>query len=576
MIRTMCVAIVLVTISLAGCSNETPQHDFAFDLGGDDATPLLPSVVPAFDEAILAQRTVASGSSASGGRGAPAPTPPPAPVDAPAPITDSASPTGGPSRPTLGGQLGDTGTGPPPYQDQAVARGPAKANSEWGFPDGSGKMVYPPQPNPAEPVNYIQWINETFAVDDAENAANDYLAAYDQIEKFEGGKEDQAAQINAMTGPWSGNKKVSDWLAANRAGLAKFRAAAAKPECFFVRSTVSGDLVGQPWRDEPRWKDFLINVHPPSLSGHRTAAMALIAEGWRAWDAGNRDRLPGNALVVLRSAHHLYRQTTLIERLMTVALSMLAHDALRNALRLAPDPESLATWLAPQLAAADPAPRDFTKATAAQRLLAWDRCQRLFMPGRQAGTWVIHEPMFNRLVQSIYDSAEKAKALAAAQQELRRIGFDQTFQEINAYWDAFDQWSRAPYHEAPDGGGELERSILESKNPLVKAFTHSLSFRRARLIDERMTATRRATHLIVHLFAHRAKTGTFPPSLGGLDGPNLDQLRIDPFSGRDFVYRRVGQSFTLYSLAENLEDDRGRHDPKWANADHVFWPVQDR
>ena len=91
----------------------------------------------------------------------------------------------------------------------------------------------------------------------------------------------------------------------------------------------------------------------------------------------------------------------------------------------------------------------------------------------------------------------------------------------------------------------------------------------------RRTAWRRATHLIVHVYAHRAATGAFPDSLDELGGADLPELRIDPFSGRDLVYKRKGDSFTLYSVSEDLRDDGGRHHARWNEGDFVFWPVQD-
>ena len=92
--------------------------------------------------------------------------------------------------------------------------------------------------------------------------------------------------------------------------------------------------------------------------------------------------------------------------------------------------------------------------------------------------------------------------------------------------------------------------------------------------DARYRAMRRATHLIVHLFAHHGKHGKFPESLDGLDAPDLKELRVDPFSGKDFVYKRQGDSFVLYSVASNLKDDGGKHGTKWEEDDFVFWPVQ--
>ncbi|MBP7933880.1 MAG: hypothetical protein KA354_04445 [Phycisphaerae bacterium] len=54
----------------------------------------------------------------------------------------------------------------------------------------------------------------------------------------------------------------------------------------------------------------------------------------------------------------------------------------------------------------------------------------------------------------------------------------------------------------------------------------------------------------------------------------MSKLRIDPFSGRDFVYKQRSKGFLLYSVAENLKDDGGKHDDSWKNGDFVFWPVQ--
>lgn len=48
----------------------------------------------------------------------------------------------------------------------------------------------------------------------------------------------------------------------------------------------------------------------------------------------------------------------------------------------------------------------------------------------------------------------------------------------------------------------------------------------------------------------------------------------DPFSGKDFGYRKQGKSFLLYSVGVNLQDDGGKHDPLWEKDDFVFWPVQ--
>ncbi len=61
------------------------------------------------------------------------------------------------------------------------------------------------------------------------------------------------------------------------------------------------------------------------------------------------------------------------------------------------------------------------------------------------------------------------------------------------------------------------------------------------------------------LHRYRAQHGTFPQALSEV---RIEGLPIpdDVFSGKPFVYRRVGRSFVLYSIGSNLQDDGGRDD----------------
>ena len=47
-------------------------------------------------------------------------------------------------------------------------------------------LAIPPQPNPKEPVNYLQWLNDSFGADVSDKGYKAYLAAYKKIELFEG------------------------------------------------------------------------------------------------------------------------------------------------------------------------------------------------------------------------------------------------------------------------------------------------------------------------------------------------------------------------------------------------------
>lgn len=69
-------------------------------------------------------------------------------------------------------------------------------------------------------------------------------------------------------------------------------------------------------------------------------------------------------------------------------------------------------------------------------------------------------------------------------------------------------------------------------------------------IDARL----RLLYTALRLEAYRKKSGRYPPSLSTLGS---DPLFTDPFSGRPLVYRSSGNSYTLYSVGPNGEDDGG-------------------
>jgi hypothetical protein len=63
--------------------------------------------------------------------------------------------------------------------------------------------------------------------------------------------------------------------------------------------------------------------------------------------------------------------------------------------------------------------------------------------------------------------------------------------------------------------------------------------------------------LIAHLLlrVYYLREGSYPDSLHRL---RLEELVIDPFSGKELVYRREGDKYRLYSVDENGKDDGGR------------------
>ncbi len=145
--------------------------------------------------------------------------------------------------------------------------------------------------------------------------------------------------------------------------------------------------------------------------------------------------------------------------------------------------------------------------------------------------------------------------------------------ESDAYYDALERWNDLPFHLAAGEPFPRDRLLESSNNPLHRLQAVLTVEIRARV--ERTFAQRRAIHLNIHLQLHKVRFGTYPDQLRQLIAQDLATLRRDPFCDRDFFYRRIGDDFVLYSLAYNLTDNGGRHDPEWTEGDYIFWPVQE-
>lgn len=400
----------------------------------------------------------------------------------------------------------------------------------------------PPAPNPHDPVNYIEWINANMAGDLKENAAALYGQAADQVTPLKGEWGD------TTRGPWSENAEVSAWLEQHAAALEQFKKATRVRGCFFR-------LKPSPQPGQPRFEPMMINVVLPHLAHLRELSRGLLASGFRKWQDGDRTTLLANVGCNLRFAQHMLAQPFLIQRLVGMSCAQSSHGALRQALAQSDDRGALATAALAGLRGSDPPIPSLVTAFDTERMTALDFCQRSYESKDGKLELVKNDKIF---------PPELVKKL--------NTDYDATLKEIEANHDALRKWAAKPFHLAARETARLNRSIVDSKTLVARILTPTLT--RSRELNERVVAERRATWLILQVFAHQAATRSFPKTLGELKAADLAELRVDPFSGKDFVYRVKDDGFVLYSVSQNLKDDAGRHSEKWEEADYVFWPVK--
>lgn len=123
---------------------------------------------------------------------------------------------------------------------------------------------------------------------------------------------------------------------------------------------------------------------------------------------------------------------------------------------------------------------------------------------------------------------------------------------------------------------------LKSLNALAAFFVPNAT--RGYELCVRVEAERRGTLLTLAIHAHHAKHGKWPLDLGKIDAAmglkNLKALRVDPFTGKRFLYKLKDGQPLLYSAGADGDDDGGTHHPKFGEngegGDYVFWPRQPR
>ena len=109
-------------------------------------------------------------------------------------------------------------------------------------------------------------------------------------------------------------------------------------------------------------------------------------------------------------------------------------------------------------------------------------------------------------------------------------------------------------------------SPFSNQDPPRYAFLSGLVmpvYTRARSAADRAQASINGTQIELALQAYKDRYGSYPANLKGLRARLEWPIPEDPFSDKDFVYKRRGNGILLYSIGENLKDDGARKYPSY-------------
>jgi len=140
---------------------------------------------------------------------------------------------------------------------------------------------------------------------------------------------------------------------------------------------------------------------------------------------------------------------------------------------------------------------------------------------------------------------------------------------------------KTPAHLNAEGIDVSKETMkIIKNNVLLLVLAPALS--RACEIGHRTRTNVDATLTILALLRYKADKDSFPSNLQELiTAGYLKQLPVDLYNVKPLVYKKTADSFILYSIGPNFEDEGGKQGtdskgrPKlWAeNADIVFWPI---
>jgi len=340
----------------------------------------------------------------------------------------------------------------------------------------------------------------------------------------------------------------------------------------------------------------MMSVLLPHLAGFRRIAFSLR---WRARLLAEQGRYE-DAFSGIKACYRLGRhvkgnKVVLIEQLVGIAIEAIAVENLRSILSEHQiDAAALATLQKDFEQIIDG--EVFFMSFAGEKMFIYDEIQRCFTEDRFGGGHLyltrigqissigdesVPSPQ-NIIIESIFTPRAWTGAVKVLFFHPNKQQTREATDRFYAYCETIAQKTPAQIRaEAIDVEKEYMKIIRD--NVLLMILTPALE--RAAEMGHRHRTNVEATVGILALQRYKADKGSFPNDLQQLiTAGYLRQLPVDVYSDKPLVYKKTDDSFILYSVGENFEDDGGKHrtDRKgrprlWGHdeddSDAVFWPV---
>jgi hypothetical protein len=427
---------------------------------------------------------------------------------------------------------------------------------------------------PTVRVDYLQMLNDRARpqVTEADNAWPLYEKAIgllvkpsDELDKL----KERFTELSSQD-----QQAVRQWVTENQPGWEQLVAATAKPYCY--RAYAMANNLESP---------ILLGVLLPHMGGIRYLSLVGQRMAQIQIADGQPDKAIATSLAMLRLGKHWIGQVTLIEYLVGMSILSIGQDELLQTLARFPQSGESLAKIRGDLATLWA--EGFPKLSFEwERTAFFDIVQNIFTEGGPGGGHIAPRAMV-----PLDEIMGPMPIPVSASMALIHAGRNETIARGTEIYKAMDQsvaytpWQRKTQNLQP--AAELVAKLPKYRFALLQSLVPALT----KVIDRYYwgKTTTEAIQTIVAIFEFKAEKQRWPDSLSEVKLAGLiSAIPMDPYGDGPLVYRKEGESFTLYSRGCDFEDDGGKtfandlwgenaadkNGPGGPDGDRVFWPVQ--
>jgi hypothetical protein len=305
----------------------------------------------------------------------------------------------------------------------------------------------------------------------------------------------------------------------------------------------------------------------PHMAKIRSVSRMLAAKAVVDAHHGDTPKALRDITLIFRICDHIASEPSLVSQFVRFACQAIALNTLNRVMRTAPLSAADARRMYEALRKIDNV-RPFTHA------MEGERCM---------GLWLFDAVRRDPSMLAQLPVLASGEAISESQMQRTQVGArllvalggpflnqDQVFyiEHMNGVVAA----SRLPFRGAQKRYAALQQSV--EALPKHAIITRILGADFSRTTEARDKAVARiglAQHAMA-LRVYQIETGRYPASLAELRAKVKWPLPPDPFTGKDFVYRRAGTGYLLYSIGPNMRDEAGKDDRPFRGAPGHYPP----